>query len=113
MTLSRMRNIAATLLCLSGITHIAGLWLRDINSPVLVGALFGAVYLYIGIGLYGKYRFALVAAILFPSIGTALALTNSQVSSFNTLQLTLLCANAVVIVLCAAVLFVVRKNPSI
>ena len=113
MTLSRLRNIAATLLCLSGITHIAGLWLGDINSQVLVGALFGAAYLYIGIGLYGKSRFALVTAILFPAIGAALALTNSQLSSLSTMQLTLLCANSIVIVLCSAVLFVVRKNPSI
>ena len=113
MTLSGLRNIAATLLCLSGITHISGLWLRDIDSHVLVGALFGAAYLYIGIGLYGQSRFALVTAILFPAIGAALALTNSQLSSFSTLQLTLLCANSIVIVLCSSVLFVVRKNPSI
>lgn len=113
MTLSGPRNIAATLLCLSGVIHIAGLWLLDIDSQVLVGALFGAVYLYIGIGLYGQSRFALVTAILFPAIGTALALTNADLSSFNTLQLTLLCANSIVIVLCSAVLFVVRKNPSI
>ncbi|MFT5710263.1 MAG: hypothetical protein ACI8QT_000957 [Halioglobus sp.] len=113
MTLSRLRNTAATLLCLSGITHIAGLWFQDINSHALVGALFGAVYLYIGVGLYGISRFALVTAILFPSIGAALALTNSPISSFSALQLTLLCANAAVIVLCSTVLFVVRKNPSI
>lgn len=113
MTLSRLRNIAATLLCLSGITHIAGLWLSDINSQVLVGALFGAAYLYIGIGLYGISRFALVTAILFPAIGAALVLTNSPHSSLSALQLTLLCANSIVIVLCSAVLFVVRKNPSV
>jgi hypothetical protein len=113
MTLSGLRNIAATLLCLSGITHIAGLWLRDINSNVLVGALFGAAYLYIGIGLYGKSRFALVMAILFPLLGASLALTDSPMSPFNTLHLTVLCANFIVIVLCSGVLFVVRKNPSI
>lgn len=113
MTLSGLRNIAATLLCLSGTTHIAELWLRDINSHVLVGALFGAAYLYIGIGLYGKSRFALVTAILFPALGAVLALANAPISSFSALQLTLLCANAIVIVLCSVVLSVVRKNPSI
>jgi hypothetical protein len=113
MTLSRLRNIAATLLCLSGITHIAGLWLRDIDSHVLVDALFGAAYLYIAIGLYGQSRFALVTAIVFPAIGAALVLANVQLSSLGTLQLTLLCANSIAIVLCSAVLFVVRKNPSI
>ncbi len=113
MTLSRLRNIAATLLCLSGITHIAGLWFHNINSQVLVGALFGAVYLYIGIGLYGQSRFALVTAILFSALGAALALTNSPLSSFSALQLSQLCVSTIVIVLCSAVLFVVRKNPSI
>jgi hypothetical protein len=113
MTLSRLRNIAATLLSLSGIAHIAGLWFHDIDTQVLVGALFGAAYLYIGIGLYGQSRFALVTAILFPAIGAALALTNLPFSSLNALQLTLLGANCIVILLSSAVLFVVRKNPSI
>jgi hypothetical protein len=113
MTLSRLRNIAATLLSLSGLAHIAGLWFRDIDTQVLVGAVFGAVYLYIGIGLYGQSRFALVTAILFPSIGAVLALTNSPLSSLSALQLTLLGTSSIVILLSSAVLFVVRKNPSI
>ena len=112
MTLSRLRNIAATLLSLSGIAHIAGLWLRDIDTQVLVAALFGAAYLYIGIGLYGQSRFALALAILFPAVGVALALTNSPFSSLSDLQLTVLGANSIVIFLSSVVLFVVRKDPS-
>jgi hypothetical protein len=113
MTLARLRNIAATLLSLSGLAHIAALWFHDIDTQVLVGALFGAVYLYIGIGLYGQSRFALVTAILFPAMGTALVLANSPFSSLGTLQLTLLGASSIVILLSSIVLFIVRKNPSI
>lgn len=113
MTLARLRNIAATLLSLSGLAHIAALWFHDIDTQMLVGALFGAVYLYIGIGLYGQSRFALVTAILFPAMGMALVLTNSPFSSLGNLQLALLSASSIVISISSIVLFIARKNPSI
>jgi hypothetical protein len=45
MAIHWLRNLAATGLTLSGISHIAVLWLRDIDLAVLLNASFGAVYL--------------------------------------------------------------------
>ena len=98
---------------LSGISHIGQLWIDDIQLSVLVSALFGAVYLFIGIGLYGQSRFTLFMAIVIPGIGAVLALTNYELSSFSALGLSQLGVDFIVILLSAIVLFRVRNNPSV
>jgi len=113
MFISHLRNIAATLLTISGISHIALLWIRDIDLHLLVSVSFGAVYLFIGIGLYGRSRFALFTAMVIPGIGAVLALTNSPLASFSTLGLSLLGVDFIVIAFSAVVLFAVRNNPSV
>ena len=113
MAISYLRNIAATLLTLSGISHIALLWIRDIDLPLLLSVSFGAVYLFIGIGLYGQSRFALFTAIVVPGIGAGLALSYRELSAFSTLGLGQLGVDAIVILFCAIVLFAVRSNPSV
>ena len=113
MAISWLRNLAATLLTLSGISHIAVLWLRDVNLAVLMGASFGAVYLFIGIGLYGQSKFVLVPAIIAPAIGAWLALANNELSSFSTLGLSQLSVDLIIIALSAIVLFSVRNQPSV
>ncbi|RLA39202.1 MAG: hypothetical protein DRR06_19515 [Gammaproteobacteria bacterium] len=113
MTISRLRNIAATLLTVSGISHIASLWIRDIDLAALVNASFGAVYLFIGIGLYGQSRFALFTAIIFPGMGAGLALKTYELSSFSTLGISQLGVGFIVIAISIVVLFAVRNNPSI
>ena len=113
MTISRLRFIAATLLTLSGISHIATLWIRDIDLAALLGASFGAVYLFVGIGLYGQSRFALFTAIILPGIGAGLALKASELSPFSTLGLSQLGVDFIVITFSAVVLFAVRNNPSV
>jgi len=113
MNISALRNIAATALTLSGTSHIAGLWLRDIDTSLLVSVLFGAIYLFIGIGLYGQSRFALVTAILFPALGAGLALSTYSLGSFSTLGLAQLAIDMIVVTLSILVLFQVRNNPSV
>lgn len=113
MPVARLRNIAATLLTLCGISHIALLWLRDINLPLLLSVSFGAVYLFIGIGLYGQSRFALFTAIIFPGLGAALALSTYPATSFSSLGLGQLASDFVVIAISTWVLFKVRHRPSV
>ena len=113
MPISRLRNIAATLLTLSGISHIALLWIRDIDLPLLVSVSFGAIYLFIGIGLYGQSRFALFTAIIMPGIGAGLALSHFPLSTFSTLGLSQLGVDVIVVLFSAIVLFAVRNNPSV
>jgi hypothetical protein len=69
-----LRNCAATLITLSGIGHIAALWLRELTPSALVDALLGSVYLIIGIGLFGQSRFTLFMAILVPAAAAWLIL---------------------------------------
>ena len=111
-TLARLRNSAATLLTISGISHIAALWFWDIGGEVLAGALFGGFYLIIGIGLYGQSRFALFTAIIVPATGAWLALNNTAVETLTLLGLAHLSIDFVVILFSAIVLFAVRNNPS-
>ncbi len=113
MPISRLRNIAATLLTISGVSHIALLWIREIDLQLLVGVLFGAVYLFIGIGLYGQSRFVLFTAMVIPGMGVALALSNVPLASFSTLGLSQLAVSFMVITFSTVVLFAVRNNPSV
>lgn len=113
MNLSPMRRIAAILMTLSGMSHIAALWMHDITPAVMVNVLFGAIYLFIGIGLFGQSRFALFTAIVFPGLGATLGLMTYELSSFSTLGLIQLAVDFIVIAICAIVLFSVRNNPSV
>ena len=111
--ISRTRNVAATLLTLSGISHIAVLWFTDIDATALGGALFGAFYIIIGIGLYGQSRFALFLAIVIPAGGAWLILAQTPIAPYGQLERSQLAAALIVIILCSRVLFAVRNNPSV
>jgi hypothetical protein len=112
-TITSLRNLAATLLTASGISHIAALWFRDIDEAALLGALLGALYLIIGIGLYGQSRFTLFIAILVPATGAWLALNHTPVAVFAALGHAQLGADLAVVVISAVVLVAVRNNPSV
>ena len=111
--ITRMRNIAATLLTLSGISHIATLWFRDIDGTTLAGALMGSLYLIIGIGLYGQSRFALFMAIVVPGTGAWLAINNGPMDALGLPGTMQLGTAFLVILLSAVVLTAVRNNPSV
>ena len=63
-----LRYTAATLVTLAGIALVGALWFRELSGPALLDALVGSVYLFIGIGLFGRSRFT-----LFLAIGVCLA----------------------------------------
>lgn len=112
-SINRARTVAATLLTASGISSIAALWFTDINPLALAGAVLGAVYLFISIGLYGQSRFALFTAIVIPAC--ALWFDHGQVPDamptvLYSAQTAIACA---VILLSTVVLIAVRNNPRI
>jgi hypothetical protein len=112
-SLKRARYVAATLLTASGIGSIAALWFVDISPSALAGALFGAVYLFISIGLYGQSRFALFTAIVIPAC--ALWLDHGHPfdatpTILHSAQTAIACA---AILFSAVVLIAVRNNPRI
>jgi len=109
--ISLLRNLAATLITFSGIGLIASLWLRDLTGAALADALLGAVYLIIGIGLFGQSRFTLFMAIVIPATAAGFLLHAfphpGQVHSAR------IAVDAAVIVSSVIVLWNVRNNPSV
>ena len=108
---SLLRNGAAILITLSGTGLIAALWLRDLTGAALTDALLGAVYLIIGIGLFGQSRFTLFMAIVVPAIAAGLLFyAFPDPGQVHTARLAI---DAVVVLCSTIVLWDVRNNPSV
>lgn len=111
MRTSFLRSLAAILMCLSGIIHIAALWLRELTGIALADALLGAVYLIIGIGLSGQSRFSLFMAIVIPGATIGLMLyALPRIEDIYKLRMTV---DAIVILCSVIVLWRVRNHPSV
>jgi hypothetical protein len=108
-----LRNSSALLITLSGIAHLASLWFRELTPEALMTALIGAVYLFIGIGLYGQSRFTLFTAILLPALGSAIQLRLVPWEQLDDLQSTGIAINSFVILASAYILWRVRHHPSV
>ena len=65
--MNRVRYLAAALLCLSGVIHVARLGLED--APVLIVVAFGVAYLIIGGLLFLNYKTAYYLGAIAPLIG--------------------------------------------
>ena len=111
--ITRMRNMAATLLTLSGAIHIAQLWFQDISGTAIAGALVGALYFIIGIGLFGQSRFTLFLAIAIPGADVWLVISNGHILPIGPLGAVQLTISLVVILFSAVILIAVRNNPSV
>ena len=109
----KLRIVAATLVVISGTAHVASLWFRELDSQAVLALLVGAVYLITGIGLFGQSRFALFVAI-FACTTTAWLLTDFlTLSGMHPVQLASVAADALTVLICALVLWQVRKEPSV
>ena len=109
--ISLLRNLAAILITLSGTGLIAALWLRDLTGAALADALLGAVYLIIGIGLFGQSRFTLFMAIVIPA--TAAGFLLNAFPHPGQVHTARIAVDAMVIVCSVIVLWNVRNNPSV
>jgi hypothetical protein len=112
-SIQQQRNIAATLVTIIGCSHIAELWFTELSRETLLLALLGAVYLFIGIGLFGRSRFTLFLAMALPAAGIALALQLDPIESMSALVLLRITTSLMVIALSTNVLWSVRNNPSV
>ena len=106
-----LRNSAAILITLSGAGQIAALWLRELNPAALLDALLGAVYLIIGIGLFGQSRFTLFMAIAVPA-AAAWYMFNPALRG-DLVYTTRLATDATVVLFSVLVLWHVRNDPSV
>jgi len=104
-----LRNSAALLITATGITLIAALWARALDDAALLDALLGAVYLFIGIGLFGHSRFTLFVAMAVPAGSIALMPhTGGPAGLLHPLRVL---AELLVIVCCARVLWQSSRRP--
>jgi len=109
--ISVLRVMAASLLCLSGLAHIAALWHRELSGMAVVDALVGSVYLIIALGLFGQSRFSLFMAIITPVAATAVLLQTLQQP--GPVHIVRIGIDLTVALLSAVVLWAVRKEPSV
>ena len=101
-----LRVMAATLMCVSGVGLIAGLWLRELTPEALADALIGAVYMIIVIGLFGTSHFALAIAIAIPAaVNLAIYYTMQPLQQVHLLRFAI---DGVVVCFSALVLWQVR-----
>ncbi|MFK7828893.1 MAG: hypothetical protein AB8B57_03840 [Congregibacter sp.] len=64
--LKQLRNFAAIITTVSGSAQSIALWLLPTTPELLLTALCGAIYVLLGLGLFGIARFSLLLAIVFP-----------------------------------------------
>jgi hypothetical protein len=67
-----LRRLAASLLLVSGVTHVIQLPIYGAEHSVIGATIFGGIYFAIGLALLSKSRMALVLGAIFPSIGGVL-----------------------------------------
>ncbi len=109
-----LRYLAATVVTVSGTALVGALWFRDLTGEALLDALIGSIYLFIGIGLYGRSRFTLFLAIAVAVAHLAfLASTTGLAGTADPLQQLRSLADLVVILCSGWVLWQVRHDPSI
>ena len=73
MATRKLRNLAAALTLVSGVSHVAQLWFVALDGPALFAALVGILYLLLGLGLAGRSRFSLFLGVALPAVGCAAA----------------------------------------
>lgn len=106
-----LRAVAASLISLSGATLVATLWLRELTEIAVVDALAGAVYLILGIGLFGQSRFSLFMGIIIPASAAAVIWWTLQpLEQVYKLRITV---DAAVVLFSLLALWHVRHNESV
>ena len=100
MTTSRPRSLAAVLMLISGVTHVAQLFVYGTAGHVIGAALFGVVYFVIGLGLSGRSRWPLWAGTVLPTIGGVLGIVRFTTMHANPFSVFHVCIDLVVVPLC-------------
>tara|TARA_R110002110_G_scaffold303525_2_gene517647 strand:+ start:14611 stop:14985 length:375 start_codon:yes stop_codon:yes gene_type:complete len=106
-----LRLLAASLITLSGIGHIAALWMRELSTLAVLDMLTGGVYLIIGLGLFGQSRFSLFMAILIPAANSAALYLSFPEPDQH--YLTVIIIDLIIMLCSLIVLWQVRKHPSV
>ena len=109
-TTRKLRNISAALMLAEGFTHIGQLWLFKLDSTVIYAALFGVVYLLIGLGLAGHSRFTLWIGVVVLALGAYGGYLRYYIFEPELLTLAHIGANMLVVAICTYILFRTRHT---
>lgn len=107
------RRLAAALVLLSGMIHLALLWVRPLSEETVITACCGAVYLFLSLGLLGVSRTSLLLAVALPLARTGTALYHRAPQDFAAPGVLLMVIDGVVVLLVLAVLRRVWRLPPI
>ena len=106
--MSRVRYLAAGLLFLSGIIHVAQLAMAALDAKVAIAVVFGAAYLIIAFFLFRANRAAYYFGAIVPFVGLLLATLGMLMNP--TLMAAFFIAVDVVVVLCC--FYLIRSRQS-
>lgn len=98
---------------LSGLTRFAQLWLSDLHHATVLFALSGALYLFSGVGLFGRSRFALILAMALSGCSLVLQWQGTVAIPTNVHSTLLPSADLLIFAISLVVLISVRKQPSV
>ena len=98
------RKLAAGLMMLSGVTHVAQLAVYRAEAHVVTAAVFGLLYFCLGLYLLRPKRAALWCAALFPLIGGSLGIYRFIVLQPNPFTVLHVLIDIVVISICVSLL---------
>ena len=107
---SFLRFCAAILVTGSGAAHIASLWFRELDEQAVVALLLGAVYVILGIGVFGQSRFSLFLAMVLPA--TVAFTTSIAAITLSPLQSASVAADILVVTLSGIVLWQLSHRAS-
>jgi hypothetical protein len=99
-----LRTFAAILITLAGAALITALWFRELTETAVIDAVLGAIYLIIGIGLFGRSRFTLFVALVVPALDAAWLLHRTPAASLDAVQAARLSLDLLVVLSAALVL---------
>jgi hypothetical protein len=103
-----IRKVAAVLMLLSGVTHVAQLAVYPAHAHVVTAAVFGLLYFSIGLYLLQPARAALWCGAIFPLIGGSLGIYRFIVLQPNPFTVFHVIVDVAVIAICVRLL--VRKG---
>jgi hypothetical protein len=106
----KLRDLAAALMLLAGITQVAHLWLYTLTGTTIVTAMFGVVYFLIALGLAGKSRFSLWVAVIIPALAVVTGMLRQTWSAPIDLNLLNVSINLLVLFLCGYTLYRTRHS---
>ena len=102
--MQRLRTFVAILISLAGTAHITALWFRELTEVAVLDAVLGAIYLVIGIGLFGRSRFTLFVALVVPALDAAWMLHRVPPAALDGVQTARLAVDLLVVLSAALVL---------